>query len=60
MIDRLINEKIKPILVVNEGVGIRQQMMAMGYGDMLGPDGLHTDFNDALHLAWEYLDYEEK
>jgi len=60
MIDRLHNEKIKPILVVNEGVGIRQQMIAMGYGDLLGPDGLHTDFNDALHLAWEYLDYEEK
>lgn len=60
MIDRLINEKIKPILVVNEGVGIRQQMIAMGYGDLLGPDGLHTDFNDALHLAWEYLEYEEK
>ena len=60
MIDRLINEKIKPILVVNEGVGIRQQMMAMGYGDLLGSDGLQTDFNAALHLAWDYLDYEEK
>ncbi len=60
MIDRLIYEKIKPILVVNEGVGIRQQMMAMGYGDLLGSDGIHTDFNAALHLAWEYLDYEEK
>ena len=60
MIDRLIYEKIKPILVVNEGVGIRQQMMAMGYGDLLGSDGIHTDFNDALHLAWEYLDYDEK
>ncbi len=60
MIDRLKNEKIKPILVVNEGVGIRQQMMSMGYGDLLGPDGIHTDYNDALHLAWEYLEYDEK
>jgi len=56
MIDRLKNEKIKPILVVNEEVGIREQMMAMGYGDLLGPDGIHTDYNDALHLAWEYLE----
>ena len=60
MIDRLKNEKIKPILVVNEEVGIREQMMAMGYGDLLGADGIHTDYNDALHLAWEYLEYEEK
>lgn len=56
MIDRLQNEKIKPIVVVNEGVGIRQQMETMGYGDLLGADGIQTDYNDALHLAWEYLD----
>ena len=60
MIDRLKNEKIKPILVVNEEVGLREQMMAMGYGDLLGPDGIQSDYNDALHLAWEYLEYEEK
>lgn len=56
MIDRLKAEKIKPIVVVHEGIGIRRQMMEMGYGDLLGPDGIHTDFNDALHLAWEYLE----
>ena len=55
MIDRLQYEKIKPIVVVNEGIGIRQQMVAMGYGDLLGPDGIQTDYNDALHLTWEYL-----
>ena len=58
MIDRLKNEDIKPIVVVKEGVGIRQQMIDMGYGDLLGADGIHTDYNDALLLAWEYL--EEK
>ncbi len=55
MIDRLKNEGIKPILVVRQGEGIRSQMVAMGYGDLLGADGIHTDYNDALHLAWEYL-----
>ncbi|MFW2365838.1 MAG: SulP family inorganic anion transporter [Desulforhopalus sp.] len=55
MIDRLQYEKIKPIVVVNEGVGIREQMVTMGYGDLLGMDGIQTDYNDALHLAWEYL-----
>lgn len=60
MIDRLKNEKIKPILVVNEDVGLREQMMAMGYGDLLGPDGIQSDYNDALHLAWEYLDSDGK
>lgn len=58
MIDRLKNEDIKPIVVVKEGVGIRQQMIDMGYGDLLGADGIHTEYNDALLLAWEYL--EEK
>jgi SulP family sulfate permease len=56
MIDRLKNEEIKPILVVKQDLGIRQQMMAMGYGDLLGADGIQTDYNAALHLAWEYLD----
>lgn len=60
MIDRLKNEKIKPIVVVNEGVGIREKMMEMGYGDILEPDGIQTDYNDALHLAWEYLDDQPK
>lgn len=58
MIDRLKFEGIKPIVVVKENVGIRQQMFDMGYGDLLGPDGIHTDYNDALHLAWEYLEEE--
>ena len=56
MIDRLKHEKIKVIVVVNEGVGIRQQMVDMGYGDILTPDGIQTDYNVALHLAWEYLE----
>ncbi len=56
MIDRLQHEKIKAIVVVNEGVGIRQQMFSMGYGNLLGPDGIQTDYNAALHLAWEYLE----
>ena len=55
MIDRLKQERIKPILVVRKGEGIRRQMLEMGYGDLLGPDGIQTDYNDALHLAWEYL-----
>ncbi len=57
MIDRLKSEKIKSIVVVPEGLGIRQQMMDMGYGDLLGVDGIHTDYNSALQLAWEYLDH---
>ncbi|MEE4240860.1 MAG: SulP family inorganic anion transporter [Desulfopila sp.] len=56
MIDRLKNEKIKPILVVREGEGIRRQMLEMGYGDLLSTDGIQTDYNVALHLAWEYLE----
>jgi len=32
MIDRLKFENIKPIVVVKENVGIRQQMIDMGYG----------------------------
>ncbi|SDP60638.1 SulP family inorganic anion transporter [Desulforhopalus singaporensis] len=56
MIDRLINEHIKPIVVVLEENGMRQQMIKMGYGNLLGLDGLHTDYNSALHLAWEYLE----
>ncbi len=55
MIDRLKSEDIKPIVVVSEGVGMREQMKKMGYGDLLGADGIQTDYNDALHLAWEYL-----
>ena len=31
-------------------------MIAMGYGSMLGADGIQTDYNDALQLAWEYLE----
>ena len=56
MIDRIKYEKIKPIVVVREGVGIRQQMLDMGYKDLLGLDGIQVDYNAALHLAWEYLD----
>ena len=56
MIDRLKKEGIKPLVVVNEGIGIRRQMMDMGYGDLLGTDGIHTDYNAALHLAWDYLE----
>lgn len=59
MIDRLKNEGIKPILVVREGEGIRRQMVAMGYSDHLAPDGIQTDYNVALQLAWEYLEEEE-
>ena len=55
MIDRLRQESIKPILVVKQGQGIRRQMLEMGYEDLLGPIGIQTDYNDALHLAWEYL-----
>ncbi|HSL41640.1 MAG TPA: SulP family inorganic anion transporter, partial [Desulforhopalus sp.] len=58
MIDRLKNEGIKPILVVREGEGIRRQMVAMGYSDHLAPDGIQTDYNVALQLAWEYLEEE--
>ncbi|MFT5697155.1 MAG: SulP family sulfate permease [Desulforhopalus sp.] len=56
MIDRLKYEDIKPIVVVREGMGIHQQMLDMGYGDLLGMDGIQVDYNAALHLAWDYLD----
>ncbi len=60
MIDRIKYEKIKPIVVVREGVGMRKQMLDMGYGDLLGLDGIQVDYNAALHLAWEYLDDHNK
>lgn len=60
MIDRIKNENIKPIVVVREGVGMRKQMLDMGYGDLLGLDGIQVDYNAALHLAWEYLDDHNK
>lgn len=56
MIDRIKNENIKPIVVVNEGIEIHKQMIDMGYDDLLGADGIQVDYNAALHLAWEYLD----
>lgn len=56
MIDRIKTEKIKVIVVVREGVGIRKQMLDMGYDDLLGLDGIQVDYNVALHLAWDYLD----
>jgi SulP family sulfate permease len=56
MIDRLKSERIKPILVVDKKEeNIRRQIMEAGYGDHLGADGIQTDYNDALHLAWEYI-----
>lgn len=60
MIDRIKNENIKPIVVVREGVGMRKQMLDMGYNDLLGLDGIQVDYNAALHLAWEYLDDHDK
>lgn len=56
MISRLNDEHIKPIVVFKNGMGMRKQMIAMGYGSMLGADGIQTDYNDALQLAWEYLE----
>lgn len=56
MIDRLKFENIKPIVVVREGIGIRERMLKMGYHDLLGVDGIQVDYNAALHLAWDYLD----
>ncbi|MGI6639435.1 MAG: SulP family inorganic anion transporter [Desulfobulbus sp.] len=56
MISRLNDEHIKPIVVFKNGMGMRKQMIAMGYGSLLGADGIQTDYNDALQLAWEYLE----
>lgn len=56
MISRLNDEHIKPIVVFKNGSGMRKQMIAMGYESMLGADGIQTDYNDALQLAWEYLE----
>ncbi|TKB12099.1 SulP family inorganic anion transporter [Desulforhopalus sp. IMCC35007] len=56
MIDRLKYEKIKTIVVVREGVGIKTQMLNMGYENLLGSDGIQVDYNVALHLAWDYLE----
>jgi SulP family sulfate permease len=56
MIDRLKYEKIKTIVVVREGVGIKTQMLNMGYENLLGADGIQVDYNVALHLAWDYIE----
>ncbi len=56
MISRMKDEGIKPIVVFKNGMGMRRQMIAMGYGDILGVDGIQTDYDDAIHLAWEYLE----
>lgn len=56
MLSRMKSEQIKPIVVFRNGLGIRRQMIAMGYGDLLGADGIQSDYHDAVHLAWEYLE----
>ena len=56
MISSMRSEQIKPIVVFRDGMGMRKQMIAMGYDSVLGIDGIQTDYNDALQLAWEYLD----
>ncbi len=60
MINTLSSEGIKCIVVFKNGAGMRKQMLAMGLGDVLGIDGIQTEYNDALQLAWEYLAAAEK
>ena len=55
-ISNLHDEGIKPIIVFRDGAGMRKQMLALGYGEILGQDGIQTEYNDALQLAWEYLE----
>ena len=55
MINTLNGEHIKSIVVFKNGAGMRKQMLDMGLGELLGVDGIQTDYNDALQLAWEYL-----
>ncbi|MFZ7125534.1 MAG: SulP family inorganic anion transporter [Desulfobacterales bacterium] len=56
MIDRLKKQGIKPILAVREGIGLKRQLMDMGYGDLLGAGGIQVDYDVAVHLAWDYVD----
>jgi len=56
MVDRLNHDKIKPILVVKKGLGIRRQLEKMGYTNLLGSDGVQTDYQVALDIARKHLD----
>jgi len=55
MIDKLKKQGIRPILVVTEGIGLRRQLMDLGYGDLLGEDGIQVDYPTAVQLALEQV-----
>jgi SulP family sulfate permease len=57
MIQRLKQQEIKTILVVRQGIGLRRQLMDLGYGDLLGADGIQVDYTVAVHLAWEWVEH---
>jgi SulP family sulfate permease len=55
MIDRLKSEEIKPLLVMPEDKKLDEQILKLGLGQMLGNDGIHYNYEDALQLAFEYI-----
>lgn len=55
MVSNLHDKGVKPIVIFKNGAGMRKQMLGMGYGEILGADGIQDDYNVALQLAWEYL-----
>ena len=55
MVSNLHDKGVKPIIIFKNGAGMRKQMLGMGYGEILGSDGIQDDYNVALQLAWEYL-----
>jgi hypothetical protein len=44
------------MLRVHDGVVLRQEIMSMGYGNLLGTDGIQSDYNVTLHQSWNYIE----
>ncbi len=51
MVEKLKAEGIRPILVVNEGVGLDRVLANIGCAEVFGKEGIQTDYRRAVELA---------
>lgn len=51
MVEKLKAEGIRPILVVNEGVGLDRILKDLNCAEIFGEDGIQTDYRRAVELA---------
>ncbi|MCR5219505.1 MAG: SulP family inorganic anion transporter [bacterium] len=56
MLSGLIHERIKPIIIFKNDTAMYNQMIDLGYGKLLGEDGIQSNYNSALNLAGKYLE----